>query len=81
MWHLNIKKMDSKYYFVHYLVNYPERPTEWYPVSEAIEKHPFIWMDENRNRMNESGYFLQAKLVNWQEITHEEYDLYNMLSL
>ena len=66
----------KKYYFFSSMYQYYQNGI-WRPQSGVIDMHPFEWVDRLNNRIDNS----ETILISWQEITEEEYGLYNGLKI
>lgn len=60
-----------KYYFMHYLFSAYNQPFR--PSSMIVDRHPFVEIDDINEIENGNKY--EAILVNYHEITSEEYNL------
>lgn len=79
---IGIKEVTStKFYWVSIKVtslvlNDIKTPDKTFVIEECIDIHPFQYMQHN-NPINKATDF---KLLNWKEITKEEYNLFNKLN-
>jgi hypothetical protein len=60
----------EKYYFISYVT---KRLGKDFFDFCVIEEHPFTWLKASRLNTN-----FKISIVSWQEISKEEYDLYNI---
>lgn len=59
----------SKYYFVTYIT---KRLGKQFFDSTVIDEHPFMWLKRSQSESN-----AKIVLVNWREISEEEFHMYN----
>lgn len=59
----------AKYYFVTYIT---KRLGRQFFDNDVIDEHPFQWLSRSQNESNS-----KKVLVNWREISEEEFRLYN----
>ena len=66
----------QKYWFICYMQWWHKKENDRMPADTVIWDHPFIWLwgMNNYNRINNLG--ISTVLVNYKEITKEEYDMY-----
>jgi hypothetical protein len=62
----------KKYYFFSSMYQYYQNGI-WKPQSGAIDMHPIEWV----NRLNSKVSNSETMLMGWQEITEEEFIMYN----
>lgn len=65
----------KKYYFVNTVCDWYNRGNFQPQTAVIVEKHPFEWVHHLNNITPEGN----TTLLSWQEITKEEYELYNKL--
>lgn len=62
---------EKKFYYVHYYALYAT--SGWRPIGEAIDKHPFFYMEQEVSTWAKNSKVQDVQLSTWREITEEEY--------
>jgi hypothetical protein len=62
----------KKYYFFNSVYQYHGHG-DWKPMSGVADKHPIEYV----KYLNDTVENSETKLLGWQEITEEEYNMYN----